>query len=160
MTVEWVSALATVVSALAALCTVAVALYAIVVAKEQLIEIRNTLRNDVLMTVLSIESELAARKAKCDETSIELERLLAQTNLNQAEVKFLSKSMELAVENWLNALERLCFCINKSYVSGKSWRAEYQKYIEEAVENNQHLFGAATRYKNIKDLYERWVRNY
>jgi len=52
MKAEWVNAIATVATAI-------VALYGVLVAKRQLSGLRDTLRTDSLMAVLTIESELA-----------------------------------------------------------------------------------------------------
>lgn len=149
MKADWVNAIATV-------ATTIVALYGVLVAKRQLSGLRDTLRTDSLMAVLTIESELAGRQEKCAEISRLIKRLSAQQNFDQVEMKILQEWLDAAVENWLNALERLCFCINKGYVTEKDWRAEYRKYIEDAISNHEPFFRADTRYPNTLHLHKKW----
>jgi CII-binding regulator of phage lambda lysogenization HflD len=146
---EWVNAIAT-------MAAVLVAFYGVLVARNQLSGLRDTLRTDSLMAVLAIESELSERKEKCDTITEKIKRLANQANPDATEMKLLKESLDSAVENWLNALERLCFCVNKSYVPEKDWRAEYRDYIAEAIRANKTFFEADTRYTNILKLHSKW----
>jgi hypothetical protein len=149
MKAEWVNAVA-------ALAAVLVALYGVWVAKKQLGGLREALRTDSLMAVLTIESELAGRQETCSEISMLIRRLNAQKNFDQVEMGILKSRLAEAVESWLNALERLCFCINKGYVTEKGWRAEYRKYIEDAISSHEPLFRADTRYPNTLHIHKKW----
>lgn len=149
MKAEWVNALA-------ALAAVVVALYGVLVAGKQLGGLRETLRADSLMAVLAIESELAGRSETCSEVSMLIARLDAQKSFDAAEMQALKSRLESAVESWLNALERLCFCINKSYVPEKDWRAEYREYVVKAIRSHPDFFKAGSRHTNTLALNERW----
>lgn len=149
MKAEWVNALA-------AAAAVAVALYGVWVAKKQLGGLHHTLRTDTLMAILTIEAELAARKEKTDEASTALWRLSKQPTADADEVALLTTRLNAALESWLNALDRLCFCIRRDYVPEKDWRAEYQQYVAEAIAAQPRFFARDTRYINTLQLHERW----
>lgn len=145
MSAEWVTAIATILAVL-------VAFYGVLVAKEQLTGFRETLRTNSLMAVLAIESELTQYKAKCDDISLSL----LEKNLDAQKIELLKKSLKAAEENWLNCLERLCFCILKEYVPEKDWRTEYRDYLYAVIKERESLFGEASKYTNIKTLNKRW----
>jgi hypothetical protein len=143
------------VTAIASILAVIVAFFGLVVANKQLGGLRKSLQMNSLMAVLAIETELSSKKEKCDEVATALKRARTQS-VDSREVEILSRSLDSAVENWLNTMERLCFCIGKGYVSEKDWRAEYRQYIAEAIRSQSHSFQAGTPYKHILRLHEKW----
>jgi len=151
MTPEWVTAIS-------ACFAVLVAFIGILIANKQLGGIRQAIRTDSLMAILSIESELSAKKEKCDELAIKLSRTVSLDQSPESEIKLLKTRLDLALENWINTLERLCFCILKNYVPEKDWRLEYREYIAEAIRSQSEFFAAGTRYNNLLQLHEKWSR--
>jgi len=152
MKAEWVSAIGAILACL-------VALLGVFVAWAQLSGLRETLKTNTLMAVLAIESELGERKGKCDEVAMKIKQLeLTAGNpaAHQKELELFRQALDLATENWLNALERLCFCINKSYVPEKDWKSEYYEYVADVVDTQCHFFEHGSTYTNISALHAKW----
>jgi hypothetical protein len=149
MNPEWISSVAS-------LLAVVVAMFGVVVANRQLGGLRDSLRTDSLMAVLAMESELSAKKERCEAVASALDRARLKVGPSEGEIHLLDTDLDTAIENWLNALERLCFCINKGYVPEKDWRAEYREYVSDAVRSQPAYFQPGSRFHNILRLNARW----
>jgi hypothetical protein len=66
--------------------------------------------------------------------------------------------MNAALENWFNAVDRLCFCIKHNYLPEKDWRAEYRDCIANIVKEHEDKFGPSSIYTNIIDINNKWKR--
>ncbi|MFG5517925.1 hypothetical protein ACFJW3_12725, partial [Enterococcus faecalis] len=62
-----------------------------------------------------------------------------------------------AKQMYLNALDRLCFCVNKELLDAEDMRLEYRDIIKAAVKDFPEDFTMATTYRNIKKVYESWA---
>jgi hypothetical protein len=71
----------------------------------------------------------------------------------------LERELDGYVENWLNAADRLAFCILKGYLEERDWASEYRPYFANLVRKHRDQFGPDTIYTNIKDLHDRWARS-
>lgn len=56
----------------------------------------------------------------------------------------------------MTILDRLCYCIEKDYISDKDWRTEYRNLLHDIVSNFEDDFGEASSYKNIKKVNNKW----
>jgi hypothetical protein len=136
------------------------AFLAVAVAYWQLSGLNDTLRINGLMAVLQIESELNARKHQMAEVATRLEMECSRIPSRQKPklIVSLSKQLNACLENYLNAVDRLAFCILKDYVPEKDWRAEYRECMASDIESYPEFFGPSSRYRNIKDLHDKWQR--
>jgi len=59
--------------------------------------------------------------------------------------------LKAATENWINSVDRLCFCIKNGYLMEKEWKSEYKDFINNVVETfkNKTEFINLGDYKNI-----------
>lgn len=113
-----------------------------------------SMKHQLLTNVLAIESEMNARKAEVDRLNLETE-----VHLNDPQLEAYNRAREAAVENWCNAVETLCFCINKAYINERDWRVQYRGYVATLVETYPKKFEEATSgYTNIIDLNKKWKR--
>jgi hypothetical protein len=92
--------------------------------------------------------------------SHEIQKLNLENKLKYKEKEIYKKKLNAAIENWLNSVNRLCFCIMRDYLKEKDWKIEYRDYISNVVKNKkfEKYFGAASIYRNIIDLNNKWSR--
>jgi cell division protein FtsL len=146
MSAEWVTAIATTVG-------VGVGLAALIFAACQLFEVQKQLKVSNLTNILSLEAEINDRKETVDDIS---QKIVEIGTAAQADTSSLEKRLEAAVENWLNAVDRLCFCVRKNLFPEKEWKIEYRDYIISLVRENESKFGPGSRYTNIKYINDKW----
>jgi len=60
-------------------------------------------------------------------------------------------------ENYLNSLDRLCFCILKGKFSEDELRSDYRDVVRRAIEDFPNSFQAATPFRNILKIHNRWA---
>lgn len=121
------------------------------------------LRDSALSNLLTIELEIKKRDTEIDDITIEYskvkERLknkkFNRKNLEDKE-KTLEKKLKAAREDYLNLMDRFCYCISKGYFKDMNWKTEYKDYISSVVENNEEYFGINIPYENIQKLYTKW----
>ena len=162
---DWMIAFASTITGVVGIIGVIIALYQISQIKKQLEngnqELKNTtsqLKNTTLTNILALEAELNDRKEKVDEINNDIEKLNLSNELTEETRNVYSKFHNVAIENWLNSIDRLCFCIKNNYLSEKDWKIEYRDYIINVVRTFEDKFGAASKYKNIVDVNEKWLR--
>ena len=146
MAPEYLTALATCIG-------VCVAIIALFFTGWQLYQVSKQLRLSNLTNVLSIESEINNRKETVDKINHEINQ---NQNKSEFDANTEEERLEAAVENWINSVDRLCFCIRKNYFPEKEWSIEYRDYILDLVRNNEELFGAGSRYVHIIFLNNKW----
>lgn len=132
---------------------------AVLVAWFQLGRIRKQFKLNTLMAVLEIEAQLLSCKEKLDSISAELRKLNIE-NSEQAKQfsEVYSDHLDSTLENYLNTFDRLCFCIIKNYFAERDWKTEYRNMLHRTVEMNPDEFRAATPYRNMLDLDDKWQR--
>lgn len=150
--------IASVVSAISAAVAAGAAVAAVVVASKQLEKLNNTLRMNGLMAVLQLEADMTARKMRVDDLAAEIRKEDSKISPNAALITILGDQMNGYLENWLNASDRLAYCILKRYLPERDWRAEYRPYFAELVCDHAPKFGPGSLYTNIIDLNNKWQR--
>ena len=110
-----------------------------------------------LNSVVEIEKLIAECKRNFDQCSTQVQVAQAEEKKPE-ELKAICAVFECAKEDYLNAVERLCFCLLKGYVPEENWAAEYRNYLLNIIKQFPHAFGPASPYTNIKDLHEQWQR--
>ncbi|MEX6627641.1 hypothetical protein [Tenacibaculum salmonis] len=125
----------------------------------QLVNMNKTFTNSTLMTVLELENELIKRKISWDDTCFKLREY--SINLNKEEpnkdvLELLIDKKKISFENYLNALDRFCYCILHNYISEKDWRTEYRDVIFDIVRNNPEEFNAGNRFRNTIKIHDKW----
>jgi molecular chaperone GrpE (heat shock protein) len=124
----------------------------------QLFQANKQLKGTTLTNVLSLEAEMNSRKEKIDNINHEIEMLNADKKLTAEMQNIHEKSLEAAIENFLNSVERLCFCIKKGYLNEKEWKAEYRDLITGVVKTFEDKFGKSSKYTNIIDINDELLR--
>jgi hypothetical protein len=142
----------------ASFITAAAAVVGVIVAWIQLKNLNSTLRMDGLLGVLQLEAEINERRGRMCETAIQIHEENRKPKKEQEKQTFesLETILRERTEAYLNAVDRLAFCILKGYFPEKEWRAEYRDFIATDVADHQEYFGPSTRYTNILKLHARW----
>lgn len=135
-------------------------------------------KDNGLKTVLYIEAELSQRRSKMSELSTKLCELpvsneyeLSQIPNDVLNMKFretvVSKQQKLseiyeselksAIESYLNAIDRLCYCFLNGYVLEKGRdKSEYHDLLKSTVRTHESKFKSGTKYRNIIELLNKW----
>ena len=127
----------------------------LIVAWKKLSKIAENQKTDILKVVLEIESQINERKAefyKVNKQVMELDL----SNPSKEQQKILSDYWEATRENYFNALDRLCFCIDKEYIPERDWKDEYRDMIIGTIKDYEKYFGAGSPYKNMLKINEKW----
>jgi len=146
---EWIQALSSIVTVLLGIC-------ALVFAVRQLSQITVQLRISALTNVLSLESEMNLRKEKLDNVNHEIEILNMKNELNEETKEIYENKQDAIIENWLNSVDRLCFCIKRNFFTEKDWKIEYRDFIRDIIQSFEYKFRADTKYNNILELNKKW----
>lgn len=138
-----------------AFATVAGVLIALFVAIFQIPQIKKQLKNDIMTKVLALESEICNKKEAMDNIKAEMKALLE----DKKSTEICEMKLKAATENWINSVDRLCFCIKKGYLIEKEWKSEYEDFVNNIVKvfkNDTRLIDLIN-YKNINELYCKWT---
>ena len=149
-------------STLGTLVAAGAAIYGLRIAKNQLNQIKEELRlsfenkrTDALRIVLEIETQMNSRKLEFDKASREV-RESDLNGVSNDKMDILRDYFETVKENYFNSLDRLCFCIQKEYLSDKDWKTEYRNLIHDTIVNYEEDFNEASPYRNIKAINKKW----
>lgn len=115
-------------------------------------------RMDSLKIVLEIETQMNSRKLEFDKAAKTV-REAENNNLNEVALDILRDYFNTTKESYLNALDRLCYCIEKEYISDKDWRTEYRNLVRDIISGYEEDFGEASPYKNIKTINTKWQQS-
>ena len=107
-------------------------------------------RTDSLKIVLEIETQMNSRKLEFDKAAKSVREAHNKGTLDEDALDILRDYFNATKESYLNALDRLCYCIEKEYISDKDWRAEYRNLVHEIISAYEEDFGEASPYNNIK----------
>lgn len=149
---DWIVAICSIISIFIGMAT----LYQLFI---QLKNLNTTLRNSTLATLIDLENEIIRRKENLDSVGFEIRQYeinLKEKTPNSEIVHLFVDKDKSALENYLNSLDRLSYCILNNYFSERDWRSEYRDVIFDIVDKKQEEFGVSSRYRNIKKLYNRW----
>lgn len=124
----------------------------------QIYQIKNQLSSATLTNVLTLEAEMNSRKAKLDDINNEIEKAKIEGKLDKNAKEVFKRYQNSAIENWLNSVDRLCFCIKSNYLKEKDWKMEYRDYIIDIVRTYEDKFGESSLCTNIKDINQKWLR--
>jgi hypothetical protein len=159
------------VAAFSAAAAAAAAFAAIFVAWWQLSGLRDEiglaraeLKMSGLMAVLEIESQMSSRKVALDHLSREIQELdralttapADQKPNAQEKINLVKPFFESAVENYLNSVDRLCYCILKEYLADRDWKTEYRNNIHEIIKTYQSSFATGSAFRNTIALDAKW----
>lgn len=150
MSPEWVSATASSVIATTGLVGVFVAAY-------QLKRLNSTLRLNGLLGIVQLEAEINRRRSRLVDIG---QQIILEGKGKTAQEKKVLASLEqrlkVDTEAYLNAVDRLAFCILKDYFPEREWRTEYRDFIATDVADHEEYFRADTRYNNMLKLHQKW----
>lgn len=104
---------------------------------------------DSLKIVLEIETQLNARKLEFDKAN----KAFAEASKNK---EILAAFIDTTKESYFNAMDRLCFCIQKGYVNEDEYRPEYRDMIKDTVKDFESDFGEWSPYNHIKQINAKW----
>jgi len=107
-----------------------------------------------LSALLALEQQIADRRLTLSEAAIAVSEA---KDAKKEDFTALQLRLNEAKQMYLNALDRLCFCVNKELLDAEDMRLEYRDIIKAAVNDFPEDFGMGTTYRNIKKVYELWA---
>ena len=131
----------------------------------QIYQVKLQIKNSALINILTLKADMNKGKEKVDDINMDImkaEKMQLVIKLSDDQMQMVKdvyeKYLDNAIENWLYSINRWCFCIKNKYIKEKDWKAEYRDYIAEVVKTYEGKFGPATKYKSIKEIYDKWSR--
>jgi hypothetical protein len=112
-----------------------------------------------LNALLLLEQDMSRRKDRIGEIQTELTTLqksAAYTSDNTILEPAIRQYKE-SVENYLNSLDRLCFCILWNKFSENELRSEYRDVVRTTLLDFKDHFHAGTDFKNIVKIHRKWA---
>lgn len=139
-----------------------IALIMLGVAISQLSKLRIQVQEAVKSNIISelgtfLEVENQIKNSRRELTKASLNVLTLKDKGRQDELDSASLYLDECIENYLNGLDRLCFCIIKEYFDNDDMKIKYRHVINDAVEKNPTYFQQASKYRNIKKIHEKWA---
>ncbi len=116
-------------------------------------------RMDSLKIVLEIETQMNSRKLEFDKAAKSVREAENKNGLNGKDLEILEDYFNATKESYLNALDRLCYCIEKEYINDKDWRTEYRNLVHDIITEYEDDFGEASPYNNIKRINKKWQQS-
>ncbi|MBB5320305.1 hypothetical protein [Marinobacter oulmenensis] len=116
-------------------------------------------RMDSLKIVLEIETQMNSRKLEFDKAAKSVREASHSGALDDGALEILSDFFNSTKESYFNALDRLCYCIEKDYISDKDWRTEYRNLVRDIISEYEEDFGEASPYNNIKKINKKWQQS-
>ena len=155
---EWIGAVMSVIGGLTAIVGVGIATWQLSNANKQIQGLKVSLRMNALAAVLQIENELRNRMARMVDIGTSLDLQKSNVKPNQKKVAALERHLNSCIEQYINAADRLAFCIKNEYVPDQDWRPEYRDFLSNIVRDYSNHFGPDSIYTNIIDLNGKWKR--
>lgn len=158
---DWIGATCAILSFLISCGALIFAYYQIRQVNNQLKNMNDTFRNSTLMTVLELENELIRRKVSWDEASFGLREYNINLNKEQEEpnldyLELLQDKFNTSFENYLNALDRFCYCVLHNYISDRDWKTEYRDVVFDIVDSYPENFNVKSRFRNTIKIFQKW----
>ena len=125
-----------------------VAILVLVFTYHQVRGVKDTLQLTALSGIVQLETYISDRKAKLDEASTEGPPEKTAAHYQAAK--------NTALENWLNAVDRLCFVIRQGYWPNVDWATEYEDYLRGIVHAYPDFVNDTKAYPNLLVLYKQW----
>ncbi|WDI40222.1 hypothetical protein [Bremerella sp. P1] len=151
MTPEWVSAISSAVCGFGTLAAVLVAFF-------QLRKLNKSVAFAGLANVIQLERDMCNSKEKLDEINNRI-RTECHNNPDPAAIEILEDLRQCYLENWLNTVDRLAYCIIKKHLDDREWKVEYRPYINTVINSFPEEFGVNSIYTNTIDLHDKWKRS-
>lgn len=112
-----------------------------------------------LNTLLLLEQDMSQRRDRLSTAATKLKEIEGSE-----EYKTNPKALEPFIllfnearENYLNSLDRLCFCIIKNAFEEKDIRPDYRDVLKQAISDFKDQFGPGTSFRHILSLHNKWA---
>jgi len=112
-----------------------------------------------LNALLLLEQDMSRRRERVGKLTNELTRIKLSPDYiaDQKTMDPIILEFEEATENYLNSLDRLCFCILRNKFSEEELRSDYRDVVKRAVGDFPNQFLAGSPFRNIVKLHDRWA---
>lgn len=165
ITAEWTSAIADIVTSAATVALLFVALNqlsklndSLKTASDSLISSKESNRLTNLIAILDHEAEITKRKSKLSGVAFEIQEYNLRNPQPDDMTQILFSKHNTAIEDYLNAIDRLAYCILNDYFQEKEWKREYRGLILSIVKDYEDWLGPSSAYVNLIDLHAQWIR--
>ena len=120
----------------------------------QLLNAAKAYENSNLMTVVTLEAQLAGARYRVAEV---MDRIASIDKNNTEDIKLAKLFYDEAVEQYLNVADRICSCFVRGFVKEEIFRKDFRPWVEETTVKFQDKLGPGTRHANIVKVKEAWA---
>lgn len=106
-----------------------------------------------LTAMLQIESSINGARSRLIDSA---RTLRSKKSESIAAAREAEEYMELCIEGYLDALDRLCSAIRYGLVAEKIYRKDYREVLQQAVRKHPNRFAAGTHFRHIRFVEGRW----
>ncbi|MCF3098872.1 hypothetical protein EHZ86_16675, partial [Aeromonas australiensis] len=121
------------ISAVVALLMLGVAIFQLTRLTSQVNQAVKSNAISQLNALLALEGQIVERRKNLGEVGIELAELSGNDDVSESKITALKLRFDEAKQMYLNALDRLCFCVKKDLLNSDDMRLEYRDIINRAV---------------------------
>lgn len=112
-----------------------------------------------LNALLVLEQDMSRRRDRIGEIAAEMEQIQKSPayNVDPTILNPVVRQFKEAHENYLNSLDRLCFCVLRNKFSEDELRADYRDVVRRAIDDSPDRFTASSPFRNILKLHDKWA---
>jgi hypothetical protein len=110
-----------------------------------------------LDALLQMEQHLAESRSQLSKAGIKMSTFSGKEDISDTEYRPVKLEYDEAKQSYLNALDRLCYCIDRGLLDESEMRPEYRDYVTSIVREFKSEFDTGTVYRNIVKVYEKWA---
>lgn len=107
-----------------------------------------------LIALLDVEKTININRVEVSKTSHYIN--LESSGMDENQLDSWNLQLEQCIENYLNSVDRLCFCLLNSYFDDDELRKEFRMMINETYESYNTQINKGTHFRNIKKIYNKW----
>jgi hypothetical protein len=112
--------------------------------------------NVIQIDTLRREAALRLEEAGLAVANLKTRKEAGET-ITEHEVTVADLRLNGAIDNYLNALDRICSFLRKGALPEDEYRPDYREIINEAIAKYESRFGGAqNHFRNVKAIYDSW----
>jgi len=110
-----------------------------------------------LTNLLALEDTIAERRLRLSEAGIAVDEYSKSADVDSNHFTALRLRWNEAIQMYLNALDRLCYCLNTGLLDENRLRSEYRGIVKSAITDFPDQFTLGTEFRNIAKIHESWA---
>ncbi|MCS6724284.1 hypothetical protein [Proteus mirabilis] len=108
-----------------------------------------------LIALLDVEKTINGNRIELSKTTNYIDLNMDSMSVSQLESSQLHQYQ--CIENYLNSVDRLCFCLLNSYFDDEELRKEFREMVSDTYKSYTEEIVKGVHFRNIKKLYDKWA---